>query len=94
MSARQTLLVTGGAGFVGSHFVRSAADAGRDVVVLNDMSGGVRATLPRTVQLIIGDIGDRALLNRIIEQHRIGAVVHFAGKIQVGESVRERERAL
>jgi UDP-glucose 4-epimerase len=87
MSERTTILVTGGAGFVGSHFVRMAADAGRGVVVLDDLSGGAPASLPASVPMIVGDIGDVRLVRRICVSHQVGAVAHFAGKIQVGESV-------
>jgi UDP-glucose 4-epimerase len=86
-----TVLVTGGAGFVGSHFVRVAVDAGRRVVVLDDLSGGEPAKLPPSVTLVIGDIGDRALVSRIVRDQGVAAVAHFAGKIQVGESVRDPE---
>jgi UDP-glucose-4-epimerase GalE len=89
MSSRDTILVTGGAGFVGSHFARLAADAGREVVVLDDLSGGPPAPLPSSIPLVAGDIGDRALVARLLRDHRVGAVAHFAGKIQVGESVRD-----
>jgi UDP-glucose-4-epimerase GalE len=87
--ARDTILVTGGVGFVGSHFARHAHDAGRRVVVLDDLSGGVPAPLPAGVDLITGDIGDRALTRSLIRDRGVGAVVHFAGKIQVGESVKD-----
>lgn len=85
----ETILVTGGAGFVGSHFVRYAVDAGRDVVVLDDLSGGIPAKLPAGVRLVAADIADRVVVDKLIAEYRIGAVAHFAGKIQVGESVRE-----
>lgn len=84
---RRTILVTGGAGFVGSHFVRAAVDAGRDVVVLDDLSGGAPQALPATTPLVVADIGDRTKVREVCAEHRVGAVVHFAGKIQVGESV-------
>jgi UDP-glucose 4-epimerase len=87
MTDRTTILVTGGAGFVGSHFARMAVDAGRRVVILDDLSGGTPASLPASIALIVGDIGDVGLVRRICEEHRVGAVAHFAGKIQVGESV-------
>lgn len=87
MNQRNTILVTGGAGFVGSHFARMAADAGRRVVILDDLSGGTPASLPTTIPLVVGDIGDARLLRHICTSHRVGAVAHFAGKIQVGESV-------
>jgi len=82
-----TILVTGGAGFVGSHFARAAVDAGRSVVILDDLSGGTPASLPPAIPLVVGDIGDARLVRRICASHRVGAVAHFAGKIQVGESV-------
>jgi len=82
-----TILVTGGAGFVGSHFARAAAEAGRAVVVLDDLSGGPPAVLPPGVPLVVGDIGDGPALRRLCATHHVGAVAHFAGKIQVGESV-------
>ncbi len=85
------LLVTGGAGFVGSHFVRAARDAGSNVVVLDDLSGGPLPVLPANVVFVQGDIGDRPLISRLLRDHRITAVVHFAGKIQVGESVHKPE---
>ena len=86
MTAHQ-LLVTGGAGFVGSHFVRAAREAGHQVVVLDDLSGGPMPVLPADVVFVRGDIGDRALVGKLLRDHRISAIVHFAGKIQVGESV-------
>jgi UDP-glucose-4-epimerase GalE len=82
-----TILVTGGAGFVGSHFARAAVEAGRSAVVLDDLSGGAPAPLPPSVPLVVADIGDREAVRRICATHRVGAVAHFAGKIQVGESV-------
>ncbi|MFO0573507.1 MAG: UDP-glucose 4-epimerase GalE [Polyangia bacterium] len=84
------ILVTGGAGFVGSHFVRAACDAGLGVVVLDDLSGGARLPLPLpdSVRFVSGDIGDSALLAELCRAHGVTQLVHFAGKIQVGESVR------
>jgi UDP-glucose-4-epimerase GalE len=84
---RPTILVTGGAGFVGSHFVREAVAAGRQVVVLDDLSGGAPASLPPSTPLVVADIGDRERVRQVCAAHRVGAVAHFAGKIQVGESV-------
>ncbi|RYE94431.1 MAG: UDP-glucose 4-epimerase GalE [Myxococcales bacterium] len=81
------ILVTGGVGFVGSHLVWAAADAGHDLVVLDDFSGGVPAVLPDRVRVVRGDIGDAATLDAVLGDG-VEAVVHFAGKIQVGESVR------
>jgi UDP-glucose-4-epimerase GalE len=84
---RSTILVTGGAGFVGSHFTRAALDAGRDVVVLDDLSGGAPASLPPGAPLVVADIGDASTVRRLCSAHHVTAVAHFAGKIQVGESV-------
>ena len=80
------ILVTGGLGFVGSHFVWAAADAGHRLVVLDDHSGGSAAPMPAGVRVVRGDIGDTATLDSVLGE--VEAVVHFAGKIQVGESVR------
>jgi UDP-glucose-4-epimerase GalE len=80
-----TILATGGAGFVGSHFVRAARDAGHEVIVLDDLSGGAPA--PEGVAFVHGDIGDRDLVSRIVRDHSVTACAHFAGKIRVGESV-------
>ena len=91
MTRAPSILVTGGAGFVGSHFARCAAAAGRDVVVLDDLSGGPPAALPDRIPVLVGDIGDVENIRRICASHRVGAVAHFAGKIQVGESVRAPE---
>jgi UDP-glucose-4-epimerase GalE len=84
------ILVTGGAGFVGSHFVRAACDAGLEVVVLDDLSGGAELPLPlpASVRFVSGDIGDSALVAELCRAHGVTQLVHFAGKIQVGESVR------
>lgn len=93
------ILVTGGVGFVGSHFVRAATDEGRRVIILDDLSGMGLATNDATPQLAIpdgatlvrGDIGDEALIESLCRQHSVSSLVHFAGKIQVGESVRKPE---
>ena len=88
MSARDTILVTGSAGFVGSHFARQAIEAGSRVVALDDLSGALDwPALPPAIELVRGDIADRELVARLIEERRVTAIVHFAGKICVGESV-------
>ncbi len=86
MAARDCILVTGGAGFVGSHFARAAAEAGSRVVVLDDLSGGPMPALDN-VELVVGDIGDHELVRSAISKRRVTAIAHFAGKIAVGESV-------
>jgi len=83
------VLVTGGAGYIGSHVVWALADAGYPVVVLDDLSAGRRESLPQSVPLLVGDVGNRRLLDAIITKQRISAVMHFAGSIRVADSVRE-----
>ena len=81
------VLVTGGAGYIGSHAVLALADAGWPVVVLDDLSTGFRwAVDPRAV-FVEGDVADMGLVERMIAAHGIGAVMHFAGSIVVPESV-------
>ncbi len=86
--AMGAVLVTGGAGYVGSATAYSLASAGRDVVVLDDLSTGHRDFV-KWGPLIEGDVDDRALVARVIEEHGITAVMHFAAKALVGESVRD-----
>lgn len=82
------ILVTGGAGYIGSHTVRLLAAQGRKVVVLDNLVFGHRdAIVDDGVELVVGGIGDRALLERLFDQHSFGAVVHFAAFAYVGESV-------
>jgi len=80
------VLLTGGAGFIGSHGVREFLDAGHAVVVLDDLSAGHRAAVPAGVPLFVGDLADRDVVDRAL--HGVEAVVHFAGVLDVGESVR------
>jgi len=84
-----TVLVTGGAGYIGSHMVYGLADRGERVVVLDNLSTGNRSLISHSATLVEGDVGDEALLHRIIREHAIDAVVHFAGSIVVPESVAE-----
>lgn len=86
-AASDTVLVTGGAGYIGSHVVLALGDAGRPVVVLDDLSTGRRAAVPPGVPLIEGDAGDRGTVEHVLREHRIGTVMHFAGSIVVPESV-------
>ncbi len=87
MTNRDVVLVTGGAGYIGSHAVLALRDAGIAAVVIDNLSTGRAAAVPRDVPLVVGDIGDTALLESTIAQHRVGAVMHFAGSIVVPESV-------
>lgn len=87
MPDNATILVTGGAGYIGSHAVLAFRDAGFRVVVLDNLSTGVRRAVPGDVLFVEGDAGDRALTEDLLRRHGIGAVVHFAGSIVVPESV-------
>ncbi|MEO0670530.1 MAG: UDP-glucose 4-epimerase GalE [Pseudomonadota bacterium] len=82
-----SILVTGGAGYIGSHMTLALRDAGFDVVVLDNLSTGFAWAVPRNVPLVEGDIGDMALVARIIGDHRVSAIIHFAGSIVVPDSV-------
>lgn len=92
----QTILVTGGAGYIGTHTVIQLLEAGHEVIVLDNLSNSSREALNRVeamtgkdVTFYLGDILDRALLEQIFLTHTIDAVIHFAGLKAVGESVRE-----
>ncbi len=81
------VLVTGGAGYIGSHMVLALADAGEETVVLDNLSTGFAWAVAPAATLVRGDVADEVLLARLIERHRIDAIVHFAGSIVVPESV-------
>ena len=81
------MLVTGGAGYIGSHMVACLSGAGRDVVVVDDLSSGAEADVVADVPLVIADIADRDTMRGVLRDHAVDAIVHFAAKIQVGESV-------
>jgi UDP-glucose 4-epimerase len=82
-----TILVTGGAGYIGSHLVHELADAGERVVVLDNLSTGFRFLIPSSVPFVVGSTGDRALVAKTIQQHGVTAIIHFAASIVVPESV-------
>ncbi len=82
-----SVLVTGGAGYIGSHTVLALADRGEDVVVLDNLSTGFASVIPDGVTLVEGNVGDRALLDRIMDETHFDAVIHFAGSIIVPDSV-------
>jgi UDP-glucose 4-epimerase len=81
------VLVTGGAGYIGSHAVLALMDAGWPVAVIDDLSNGTREIVPEQIAFYDGSIADRALVERIIDEQGIGAIMHFAGSIVVPESV-------
>ncbi len=81
------VLVTGGAGYIGSHAVLALRDAGWPVAVIDDLSNGTRGVVPADVPFFEGSIADRALVNRVLQGEKIGAILHFAGSIVVPESV-------
>jgi UDP-glucose 4-epimerase len=82
-----TVLVTGGAGYIGSHMVWALLDAGEDVVVLDRLSTGFAWAVAPDAKLIVGDVGDADLVGALIEKHDVEAIIHFAGSVVVPESV-------
>ncbi|RJF86065.1 UDP-glucose 4-epimerase GalE [Sphingomonas cavernae] len=87
MSDKFPVLVTGGAGYIGSHAVLALLDAGWPVVVIDNLSTGFGWAVDERAALVEGDIEDQALVGRLIAEHGIGAIMHFAGSIIVPESV-------
>ena len=83
------ILVTGGAGYIGSHYVLHAREQGEEVVVLDNLVYGHPQAVLNGVTLVTGDMGDAALLDSIFTENKIDAVVHFAAYAYVGESVTE-----
>jgi UDP-glucose 4-epimerase len=84
-----TVLVTGGAGYIGSHMVLELLDAGESVIVLDNLSTGHDWAVPKRAQLIVGDTGDQTLVTRLLREHNIEAIIHFAASIVVPDSVRD-----
>lgn len=82
-----TVLVTGGAGYIGSHMVLALRDAGEAVVVLDDLSTGVRDAVPPEVELVVGDVCDETLVASLIQRLGITELAHFAARIVVPDSV-------
>lgn len=80
------ILVTGGAGYIGSHVVRLLTDAGQAVVVLDNLSTGFREAV-LGAELVVGDTGDRELVSRVLREHQVDTVLHFAAHTIVPESV-------
>ncbi|HEY8698589.1 MAG TPA: UDP-glucose 4-epimerase GalE [Rhizomicrobium sp.] len=84
-----TVLVTGGAGYIGSHMTYALLDRGESVVVLDNLSTGVRGQVGEKAVFVQGDAGDQALVGKLIAEHGIDAAIHFAGSIVVPESVEQ-----
>ena len=82
-----SVLVTGGAGYIGSHMTYALIDRGESVVVLDDLSTGVRSLVSGQAAFVHGDVGDQPTVRRIIADHGVDSVIHFAGSIVVPESV-------
>ena len=82
----QSVLVTGGAGYVGSHVVRQLTERNERVVVLDNLCTGYRSAV-LNAPLVVGDTGDRALVDRVLAEHRVETVMHFAAHTMVPESV-------
>src|SRR5712675_91320 len=81
-----SILVTGGAGYIGSHVVRQLGEAGERVVVLDNLGRGFRQAVTAG-ELVVGDVGDSVLVSRLLAEHRVDTVMHFAAHTIVPESV-------
>ena len=82
-----SVLVTGGAGYIGSHMLLELCEADEKVVVVDNLSTGFRWAVPDGVPLVVGDAGDEALINEVLKAYKVNAIIHFAGSIVVPESV-------
>ncbi|MEM7192979.1 MAG: UDP-glucose 4-epimerase GalE [Pseudomonadota bacterium] len=82
-----SVLVTGGAGYIGSHMVLELLGAGEDVLVLDNLSTGFRWAVPEAARFVEGDVGDSALVGELLREHDVQAILHFAGSIVVPDSV-------
>ncbi|MEH2557407.1 UDP-glucose 4-epimerase [Bradyrhizobium algeriense] len=84
-----SVLVTGGAGYIGSHAVLALLDAGERAVVIDDLSTGLQAAVPEGVPFYRASCGDTAMVAKILQNHAVDTIMHFAGSISVAESVRD-----
>jgi UDP-glucose 4-epimerase len=84
-----SILVTGGAGYIGSHMVHDLADAGERVVVLDNLSTGFDWAIPKGVPLMVGDTGDQNLVGQILREHEVQSIIHFAASAIVPDSVKD-----
>ncbi|WP_411816388.1 UDP-glucose 4-epimerase GalE [Hyphococcus sp. DH-69] len=83
-----SVLVTGGAGYIGAHMLLALKDAGESAVALDNLSTGARWLTPDGIPFVEADVGDEAALAKVFRDHNIGEVIHFAGSILVSESLR------
>jgi len=81
------VLVTGGAGYIGSHMAWELIDHDEEVVVVDRLSTGFDWAVPEAARLVVQDIGDRKVMEEIIRRHRVEAIIHFAGSVIVPESL-------
>jgi UDP-glucose 4-epimerase len=84
-----TVLITGGAGYIGSHMVLEFVDAGERLVVLDNLSTGHDWAFAAGVPLVVGDSGDQELVGRLLRDEAVDAIIHFAASIVVPDSVRD-----
>ena len=82
-----SVLVTGGAGYIGSHMALELLGADESVVVLDNLSTGLAWAVPKSATLVVGDVGDQHLVQRVVESHGVTSIIHFAGSIVVPDSV-------
>ena len=86
------VLVTGGAGYIGSVVADELLQAGHQVVVFDNLSRGHRQAIPKNAELVVGDLADRASIDQLLRSREIDAVVHFAALIEAGESMKAPEK--
>jgi len=84
-----SVLVTGGAGYIGSHLTADLVEAGEDVVVVDDLRSGCLSAVPATAVFVNGNAGDRLLVDRILKEHKCSAIIHLAASTDVADSIRE-----
>src|SRR5437899_530624 len=89
MRELMSVLVSGGAGYIGSHAVRALVEAGESIVVIDNLSTGFSAYLPEGVALFIGDAADENLVEGVIAAHGVESIIHFAGSVVVPDSMRD-----
>src|SRR6516165_6478191 len=82
-----SVLVTGGAGYIGSHMVLELLDSGQSVVVIDNLSTGFDWAVRPGAELVVGDIGDLAFVRSVLKRAKVDAIIHFAGSIVVPDSV-------